>query len=363
MKRIYIALCMIITICAVPCFSNAAEVANITTAEPITMFKVETAPVDFSYLQIREAKVDVGGPDVYDEHFEYISLPENTLFKIIPEKNCEVSVSLRAIEKSQNGEFCYPSYGYSDVLSVNGKFVYTYTAQEKPDTKFSGRFSFSLPLMTGGQLHKSYDDLIYILDISAENTAENTRESCRFYCKIDDKAPVAGNFTDVKKYHYYYEAVKWAVNNGMVSDQDTLFCGEKDALRSEVVTYIWKEAGSPEPGTYNPFTDISEEDEFYKAAVWAYEKGITTGTSDTEFSPEMTCTRAQVMTFIWRTKGEEKAADVQKFTDVDDSEYYADAVAWAVEKGITAGTSPDTFSPYQNCTRAHILTFLWRGLE
>lgn len=69
------------------------------------------------------------------------------------------------------------------------------------------------------------------------------------------------------------------------------------------------------------------------------------------------------MTFIWRTKGEEKAADVQKFTDVDDSEYYADAVAWAVEKGITAGTSPDTFSPYKNCTRAHILTFLWRGLE
>jgi len=113
--------------------------------------------------------------------------------------------------------------------------------------------------------------------------------------------------------------------------------------------------------TSNPFTDVSENDYYYKAVLWAYEQGITTGTSATAFSPESPCTRGQVVTFLWRAEGKPVVSTSNTFEDVSSNAYYADSVNWAVEKKITTGTSATEFSPEINCTRGHIITFLYRN--
>ena len=129
-----------------------------------------------------------------------------------------------------------------------------------------------------------------------------------------------------------------------------------------MVTFLWRAAGSPEPETtVNPFTDVSASAYYYEAVLWAVERGITNGTSATTFSPDATVTRGQTVTFLWRYAGS-PAASGSSFNDVAADAYYAGAVAWAVNEGITNGTTATTFSPSNACTRAQIVTFLWRYL-
>lgn len=136
----------------------------------------------------------------------------------------------------------------------------------------------------------------------------------------------------------------------------------ENATRGEVVEYLWKAAGKPRASVENPFTDLTNSDSYYTAALWAYEKGITTGTSATTFSPKATCTRAQVVTFLFRAMNGHATEQQSKFTDVASTAYYADPVAWAVDRKITSGTTDTTFSPDATCTRAQILTFLYRAM-
>ena len=172
------------------------------------------------------------------------------------------------------------------------------------------------------------------------------------------------HFRDVPSGAYYEDAVNWAVANGITNGMTAdLFDPNGICTRAQAVTFLWRAAGSPAPKTtVMPFTDVPSGSYYYDAVLWAVENGITKGTSDTTFSPNATCSRAQIVTFLWRSQSSPAAGSSNPFTDVSASAYYADAVLWAVKENITKGTSSTTFSPADNCTRAQIVTFIWRTL-
>ena len=174
--------------------------------------------------------------------------------------------------------------------------------------------------------------------------------------------PQTGVFVDVATGSYYEDAVDWAVENGITQGtDDTHFSPDGICTRAQAVTFLWRAAGSPKPETRTmPFTDVPVGSYYYDAVLWAVENGITKGTSDTTFSPNMICTRAQIVTFLWRSEKSPAAGTANPFADVKSTAYYAGAVLWAVENGITKGTTNTTFSPNADCTRAQIVTFLWR---
>ena len=174
--------------------------------------------------------------------------------------------------------------------------------------------------------------------------------------------PQTGVFVDVPEGSYYEEAVDWAVENGITKGtDDTHFSPDGICTRAQAVTFLWRTAGSPKPEIRTmPFTDVPVGSYYYDAVLWAVENGITKGTSDTTFSPNMTCTRAQIVAFLWRSEKSPAAGTANPFADVKSTAYYADAVLWAVKENITRGTTSKTFSPNADCTRAQIVTFLWR---
>ena len=174
--------------------------------------------------------------------------------------------------------------------------------------------------------------------------------------------PQTGVFVDVATGSYYEDAVDWAVENGITKGtDDTHFSPDGICTRAQAVTFLWRTAGSPEPETRTmPFTDVPAGSYYYDAVLWAVENGITKGTSDTTFSPNMTCSRAQIVAFLWRSEKSPAAGTANPFADVKSTAYYADAVLWAVKENITKGTTNTTFSPDADCTRAQIVTFLWR---
>lgn len=170
-------------------------------------------------------------------------------------------------------------------------------------------------------------------------------------------------FVDVKQGDYYYDAVQWAVGKKITSGTSaTTFTPDGICTRAQTVTFLWRAMGSPKAaGAENPFTDVSKDAYYYDAVLWAVEQGITNGTSATTFSPDATVTRGQTAAFLWRVaKQPQVDQTANPFADVTQNAYYYNAVLWAVAKEITNGTSSTTFSPDQGCTRAQIVTFLWR---
>ena len=171
------------------------------------------------------------------------------------------------------------------------------------------------------------------------------------------------DFADVPTDAYYYEAVKWAAKKGITGGTgDGTFNPNGSCTRAHIVTFLWRAAGSPEPKSTVSFADVPAGSYYAKAVAWAVENGITLGTGDGTFSPNATCTRAQSVTFLYRALGTAPTT-VNGFTDVTADAFYADAVAWAVESGVTNGTSASTFSPNNGCTRAQIVTFLYRTMK
>lgn len=174
------------------------------------------------------------------------------------------------------------------------------------------------------------------------------------------------NFIDVKTSDYFYNSVKWAVGKNITNGtSSTTFSPYKSCTRAEIVTFLWRAAGSPEPTTTrNPFRDVNAvtHSSYYKAILWASQKGIAAGTSTTTFSPDQVCTRAQIVTFLYRYAGKPSGYYSNPFKDVsatNEASYY-NAILWASGKGITTGSSPTTFSPYASCNRAEAVTFLYR---
>ncbi len=191
-----------------------------------------------------------------------------------------------------------------------------------------------------------------------------------FYCELCEKAVIgtvpSTPFTDVSAGMYYYEPVVWAVEEGITTGTSaTTFSPDKDCTRGQIVTFLWRAYGSPEPtNTTHSFTDIEANAYYYKAVLWAVENGITTGTSTTTFSPDKTCTRGQAVTFLWRAQGRPTPKTTENpFTDVSEADYFYAPVLWAAEENITTGTSATTFSPTKTCTRGQIVTFLYRTLS
>ena len=179
----------------------------------------------------------------------------------------------------------------------------------------------------------------------------------------DGSESVALPFTDVAEGAYYADAVAWAIQNKVTSGVSaTTFAPNASCTRGQMVTFLWKAAGSPEPKSLTTaFTDVKSGVYYEKAVAWAVENKVTTGTSATTFSPDATVTRGQSVTFLWKADNSPAAEGTSAFADVAAGVYYAPAVAWAVEKGVTSGMSATTFAPNSNCTRAQIVTFLYRA--
>lgn len=229
-----------------------------------------------------------------------------------------------------------------------------------------GSVAWELPDTTTVVANRAYtwiftpDDTTNYESISGEIVVYNFVDTPYFPAIIGDSSKF--NFHDVTRFDYFYDAVKWAVDHDITSGTGRFtFSPNAACTRAQTVTFLWRAAGSPRPvSTVNPFTDVHYGDYFYQAVLWAVENGITVGTSATTFSPDATVTRAQVVTFLWRANGQ-PAAWNSGFTDVSADAYYAKAVAWAVQNGITTGSGFGVFSPDAACTRAQIVTFLYRN--
>ena len=204
----------------------------------------------------------------------------------------------------------------------------------------------------------------HIWDEGEENENGDMIYTCLICGETTDELQIVNPFTDVTEDDWFYDSVMWAVKEGITEGTSaTTFSPANDCMRAQVVTFLWRAAGCPEPkDATNPFTDVTEDDWFYTAVLWAVEEGITKGTSATEFSPAELCNRAQVVTFLYRAMGSpELSVGGGEFTDVEPDAYYAPAVMWASLNGITNGTSATEFSPAQLCNRAQVVTFLYRA--
>ena len=182
-------------------------------------------------------------------------------------------------------------------------------------------------------------------------------------CEGGDACP-SKHFTDMPPVTWYsHIPIDWAVVNHITEGTTpTTFSPKENVTRAQVVTFLWAVAGKPEPSSEeNPFTDVKPGRYYYKAVLWAVENGITSGVTPTTFEPKEVCSRAQVATFLWIAKGKpEPSSGENPFTDVKPGKYYYKAVLWAVENGITSGTSETTFSPKNPCTREQVVTFLYK---
>ena len=183
------------------------------------------------------------------------------------------------------------------------------------------------------------------------------------YAKAQGRITLEGSaFTDVKLGMYYTDAVAWAAEQGITGGTaDGIFAPDNACTRAQAVTFLWRAAGSPEPAQPASFSDVAANAYYAKAVAWAAEQGITGGTSATAFTPNATCTRGQIVTFLYRFN-QTNTLNIKEnpFTDVAEGAYYYDAVLWAAERGITGGTTATTFAPGNACTRGQIVTFLFR---
>ena len=203
--------------------------------------------------------------------------------------------------------------------------------------------------------------------IAADSQYANVNGAGRIAMVTEKPAPTENPFTDVKEDAYYFESVLWAVEEGITTGTTaTTFAPDASCTRAQMVTFLWRAAGKPEAKTAeNPFTDVKEGAYYYEAVLWAYENGITTGVTKSLFAPDKTCTRAEAITFLWRAEGKPEHNDAEltdyPFTDTDTKAYYADAILWGLTEGITNGKGNGIFAPDESCTRAQIVTFLFRA--
>ena len=250
-----------------------------------------------------------------------------------------------------------------------------------------------LPEATGAKLYYKYDSKIVSVDAEGNITAKNVgsttitvqaariKATCSVYVKkatptptpkpnidpntvMDRMAPVNHPFTDVSSGAYYEKAVIWALNNNITSGtSSTTFSPYATSTRGQAVTFLWRAKGQPEPkSTYNPFIDVKPNDFFYKAVLWAVENGITSGTSANKFSPNETITSDQVVTFLWRSNVKPAATGSSSLAERYRGQYYTDAIAWADRAGLLSGTDI-TFAQNNNSSRGEIVTYLYRNAD
>ena len=339
--------------------------------------KMILIPDDAAYRTEITAR-EAGAVDIVEQEYSaedelldaacYIQLPmeEKQVFTVVVDDDCTVTT---------NGEAAEPS----DVLQESNATI-TIQASAETGGAVAGAKEYALGdtaeliampdehysfagWYEGGRLLSTEAVLRFSAVTDRNLTAKFEKEAV-----TPPTPPAPSNpFTDVKAGAYYYDPVLWAVNhvpqitNGTSA---TTFSPDATCTRGQVVTFLWRAMGCPEPkSATNPFKDVKEGDYYYKAVLWAAEKNVTNGTSATTFSPNNPCTRAHVVTFLWRAHENPAAGKTNPFTDVAAGQYYTDAVLWAVSKNITNGTSATTFSPGSPCTRGQIVTFLYRDMK
>ena len=308
-------------------YSNYADVEAAINAVDRTKSKAEQAEVDAMAQAIEKAinalvRKSSGGDD---------SDPTYAIEVNKDIQNGEVTVNRRYAERGDTVTITVkPDNGFKldelTVIDKNGNEL-------KLTDKGNGKYTFTMPASK--------------VEIKAT------------FVKEVETSP----FSDVSTSAYYYEAVKWAQEKGITGGiGNGLFGPNQPCTRAQIVTFLWRAAGSPEPKSMSSFSDVSADSYYAKAVAWAVENGITTGTGDGKFSPDATCTRAQSVTFLFRAIG--KLVDSKaEFSDVLTNSYYANAVAWAVENGVTNGIGDGLFGPDNSCTRAQIVTFLFRAYQ
>ena len=194
----------------------------------------------------------------------------------------------------------------------------------------------------------------------------NTHTLYAHWTKSEGAPVTPAGFKDVPASQFYYDPVNWAFANGITTGTSkTTFSPNNKCTRGQVVTFLWRAYGSPEPTTnVSPFSDVQDSTQFYyKAVLWAVENKITTGTSKTTFSPNATVTRGQFVTFLYRAEGSPAVEGANPFGDINPNDFYYNAVLWAAQNGVTTGTSKTTFSPKAPCTRGQVVTFIYRDMK
>ena len=297
---------------------------NVTLADAASAETTFLMPSENVELKAVYTKVSTGGGGGGSSTPDFSVTAENT-------QNGTVTVSPKRAAKGDTVTLTVkPDKGYKlDTLTVTDQ-----NGKEIPVTEKNGKYTFTMP--------------------ASKVTVKATFKS---------EQPGETGFTDVPAGAYYAEAVKWAVSQGITAGTGaTTFSPEASCTRAQVVTFLWRAAGSPVVTDAMDFTDVPADAYYAEAVRWAVSQGITAGTSTTTFSPEAICTRGQIVTFLWRAADSPVVTDATGFTDVPAGAYYAEAVRWAVFQGITAGTSATTFSPESICTRSQIVTFLFRAM-
>ena len=277
---------------------------------------------------------ELSGTVTYVEPSYYSGSSSDPTYSVTVDKteNGSVTVSPKSASKGDTVTVTVkPDSGYVlETLTVTDKNGNELTLKDKGD----GKYTFTMP---AGKV-----------EVKATFMEDNS---------------VLNFFYDVPNDAFFYEAVKWAVKSGVTNGlSDTMFGPYESCTRAQIVTFLWRAAGSPEPKTASSFTDVPVSTYYAKAVAWAVENGITNGMTETTFAPDATCTRGQSVTFLYRAlKG--TASGSANFTDVKSDAFYADAINWAVANNVTNGTSNTTFSPNADCTRAEIVTFLYRAYQ
>ena len=277
---------------------------------------------------------ELSGTVTYVEPSYYSGSSSDPTYSVTVDKteNGSVTVSPKSASKGSTVTITVkPDSGYVlETLTVTDKNGNELTLKDKGD----GKYTFTMP---AGKV-----------EVKATFMEDNS---------------MLNFFYDVPNGAYFYEAVKWAVDKGITNGlSDTMFGPYESCTRAQIVTFLWRAAGSPEPKTVSSFTDVPASAYYAKAVAWAVENGITNGMTVTMFAPDATCTRGQSVTFLYRAlKG--TASGSANFTDVKSDAFYADAINWAVANNVTNGTSNTTFSPNADCTRAEIVTFLYRAYQ
>ena len=312
----------------------------------------------------------------------------STLVTAVSGNGESVSINGQALSTGGSATVAIPNSGTTDIVVGIGAKTYTLTILRNSGTGGNesgsgGATSYTLTFDTNGGSAISkvsrtsgttvdltgytptrdgytfdgwYSDSALTIKVTSIKLTSNTTIYAKWTAKSDM------SFTDVADKAYYRDAVAWAVENGITKGTTaTTFSPNATCTRAQAVTFLWRAAGSPKPETRTmPFADVPAGSYYYDAVLWAVENGITKGTSDTTFSPDATCSRAQIVAFLWRSEKSPAAGTANPFADVKSTAYYADAVLWAVKEDITKGTTNTTFSPDADCTRAQIVTFLWR---
>ena len=368
------------------------QTETVTFSRLGTRVVVRAAVPDNDILTFEGLAVGLGDFTANGTNYTYTLQNDNgatsTLVTAVSGNGESVSINGQALSTGGSATVAIPNSGTTDIVVKIGTKIYTLTILRNSGTGGNeggsgGATSYTLTFDTNGgsaisKVSRSSGTTVdltgytptrdgYTFDgwysnsaLTIKVTSIKLTSNTTIYAKWTAKSDMS--FTDVADKAYYRDAVEWAVENGITKGTTaTTFSPNATCTRAQAVTFLWRAAGSPKPETRTmPFADVPAGSYYYDAVLWAVENGITKGTSDTTFSPNMTCSRAQIVAFLWRSEKSPAAGTANPFADVKPTAYYADAVLWAVKEDITKGTTNTTFSPDADCTRAQIVTFLWR---